>query len=62
MILLDLKNWKKHKIAQNSKLIIFAKGGWGSARLLEKEPSWQHGLMLGFSDTWIFRYMFFITI
>jgi muramoyltetrapeptide carboxypeptidase len=37
--------------AQNSKLIIFAKGGWGSARLLEKEPSWQHGLMLGFSDT-----------
>ena len=37
--------------AQNSKLIIFAKGGWGSARLLEKDPSWKNGLMLGFSDT-----------
>ena len=37
--------------AQNSKLIIFAKGGWGSARLLEKDPSWENGLMLGFSDT-----------
>ena len=37
--------------AQNSKLIIFAKGGWGSARLLEKDPSWGNGLMLGFSDT-----------
>ncbi len=37
--------------AQNSKLIIFAKGGWGSARLLEKGPSWENGLMLGFSDT-----------
>ena len=37
--------------AQNSKLIIFAKGGWGSARLLEKGPSWKNGLMLGFSDT-----------
>ena len=37
--------------AQKSKLIIFAKGGWGSARLLEKEPIWGNGLMLGFSDT-----------
>ncbi len=37
--------------AQNSKLIIFAKGGWGAARLLEKDPSWENGLMLGFSDT-----------
>ncbi len=37
--------------AQNSKLMIFAKGGWGSARLLEKDPSWGNGLMLGFSDT-----------
>ncbi len=37
--------------AQNSKLMIFAKGGWGSARLLEKDPSWGNGLMMGFSDT-----------
>ena len=47
----DLTRFKELEKAQNSKLIIFAKGGWGSARLLEKEPSWQHGLMLGFSDT-----------
>ena len=37
--------------AQNSKLIIFAKGGWGAARLLEKNPNWGNGLMIGFSDT-----------
>ena len=37
--------------AQNEKLIVFAKGGWGSARLLEKNPSWKEGWMLGFSDT-----------
>ena len=37
--------------AQNSKLIFFAKGGWGSARLLERNPSWGSGLMVGFSDT-----------
>ncbi len=37
--------------SQKSKLIIFAKGGWGSARLLEKKPNWGNGLMLGFSDT-----------
>ncbi len=47
----DLTRFEELEKAQNSKLIIFAKGGWGSARLLEKEPSWQHGLMLGFSDT-----------
>jgi len=37
--------------AQSSKLIIFAKGGWGAARILEKTPNWGGGLMLGFSDT-----------
>ena len=47
----DSTRFEELEKAQNSKLIIFAKGGWGSARLLEKEPSWQHGLMLGFSDT-----------
>ncbi len=47
----DLTRFKELEKAQNSKLIIFAKGGWGSARILEKEPSWGHGLMLGFSDT-----------
>ena len=47
----DLTRFEELEKAQNSELIIFAKGGWGSARLLEKEPSWQHGLMLGFSDT-----------
>ena len=37
--------------AQNSKLIIFAKGGWGAARILEKNPTWGNSMMLGFSDT-----------
>ena len=36
--------------AQNSKLIVFAKGGWGAARLLEKNPKWKQCWMLGFSD------------
>ena len=41
----DLTRFEELEKAQNSKLIIFAKGGWGSARLLEKEPSWQNGLI-----------------
>ena len=31
-------------------LIAFARGGWGSARLLEKTQPWKEGWMLGFSD------------
>ena len=42
---LELKN------IQDSKLIIFAKGGWGSARLLERKLTWGKGWMMGFSDT-----------
>ena len=42
---------KEVERAQNSKLIIFAKGGWGSARLLEENIEWGKGWMLGFSDT-----------
>ena len=47
----DHTRYEELEKAKNSKLIIFAKGGWGSARILEKNPSWGHGLMLGFSDT-----------
>ena len=47
----DLSRFKELERSKNSKLIIFAKGGWGSARVLEKNPSWGNGLMLGFSDT-----------
>ena len=47
----DNTRFEELEEAQNSKLIIFAKGGWGSARLLEKNPSWRNGYMLGFSDT-----------
>ena len=39
------------KKIQRSKLIIFAKGGWGSARLLEDKLIWGKGWMMGFSDT-----------
>ena len=47
----DQTRFEELEKAQNSKLIIFAKGGWGSARLLEKNPTWKNGLMIGFSDT-----------
>ena len=47
----DLSRFEELEKAQNSKLIIFAKGGWGAARLLEKNPTWGNGLMIGFSDT-----------
>ncbi len=47
----DLIRFRELEKAQNSKLTIFAKGGWGSARLLEKNPKWGNSLMLGFSDT-----------
>ena len=43
--LIELEN------SQNSKLIVFAKGGWGSARLLENNPKWKNSWMIGFSDT-----------
>ena len=39
------------KKIQRSNLIIFAKGGWGSARLLEEKLIWGKGWMMGFSDT-----------
>ena len=47
----DITRFEELQKAQNSKIIIFAKGGWGSSRLLEKNPIWGNGLMLGFSDT-----------
>ena len=31
-------------------LIAFARGGWGSARILEKTQPWKEGWMIGFSD------------
>ena len=31
-------------------LLAFARGGWGSARLLEKRQPWEEGWMIGFSD------------
>ena len=36
--------------AQNSELIICAKGGWGASRILEKAPKWKNKWLLGFSD------------
>ena len=36
--------------AQDSELIICAKGGWGASRLLEKSPNWKDKWLLGFSD------------
>ena len=31
-------------------LLTFARGGWGSARLLERRQPWKEGWMVGFSD------------
>ncbi len=36
--------------SQNSQLIICARGGWGSSRLLEKNLRWENKWLLGFSD------------
>ena len=36
--------------AQDSELIICAKGGWGASRILEKYPKWKDKWLLGFSD------------
>ncbi len=36
--------------AQDSELIICAKGGWGASRILEKAPKWKNKWLLGFSD------------
>ena len=36
--------------AQDSELIICAKGGWGASRILEKAPRWKDKWFLGFSD------------
>ncbi len=47
----DQTRFEELEKAKNSKLIIFAKGGWGAARLLEKNPTWGNGMMIGFSDT-----------
>ncbi len=46
----DEIRFKEIQEAQNSKLVFFAKGGWGSARVLEKNPLWNDGWMVGFSD------------
>ena len=47
----DQTRFEELEKAQNNKVIIFAKGGWGAARLLEKDINWGNGLMMGFSDT-----------
>ena len=47
----DQTRFEELEKAQNKKVIIFAKGGWGAARLLEKNPKWGNGLMIGFADT-----------
>ncbi len=36
--------------AQDSELIICARGGWGASRILEKTPKWKDKWLLGFSD------------
>ena len=43
----------RHKelyLQEPANLIAFARGGWGAARLLEREQPWKAGWLLGYSD------------
>ena len=46
----DYTRFSEIEKAQDSELIICAKGGWGAARILEKVPKWKDKWLLGFSD------------
>ena len=46
----DEDRYKELYPKQEQHLIAFVKGGWGAARLLEKEQLWTKGWVLGFSD------------
>ncbi len=46
----DTLRYKELHQAKTSNLIAFAKGGWGSARLLERHQPWKKGWLLGYSD------------
>ena len=46
----DEARFKELHPSNHFPLIAFARGGWGSARLLEKKQPWKEGWMIGFSD------------
>ena len=46
----DKTRFREIERAQDSELIICAKGGWGASRVLEKSPKWKNKWLLGFSD------------
>ena len=47
----DKIRYQKLHSEKDFPLIVFIKGGWGSARLLEKAQPWKKGWVLGYSDT-----------
>ena len=46
----DSARYKELHPKDPAPLQIFARGGWGSARLLEQPQPWEKGFLLGFSD------------
>tara|TARA_Y100001968_G_scaffold265482_1_gene254680 strand:+ start:943 stop:1839 length:897 start_codon:yes stop_codon:yes gene_type:complete len=46
----DYTRFKELHLQKTAPLIVFAKGGWGAARLLEREQPWKIGWMVGYSD------------
>tara|TARA_Y100001968_G_scaffold309723_1_gene329845 strand:- start:8810 stop:9712 length:903 start_codon:yes stop_codon:yes gene_type:complete len=46
----DEKRFNELHYQEKTSLITFARGGWGAARLLERNQPWRTGYMIGFSD------------
>ncbi len=46
----DMTRYKDLYPPEMPELIVFARGGWGSARLLEWDQHWKVGWLLGYSD------------
>ena len=46
----DEARYKELYLQEPANLIAFARGGWGAARLLEREQLWKAGWLVGFSD------------
>tara|TARA_Y100001968_G_scaffold333489_1_gene396618 strand:- start:62 stop:964 length:903 start_codon:yes stop_codon:yes gene_type:complete len=46
----DEVRYKELYLQEPTNLITFARGGWGAARLLEREQVWKSGWLVGYSD------------
>ncbi len=46
----DETRFKELHQKSSAKLLVCARGGWGAARLLERDQPWRNGWLLGYSD------------